>query len=865
MSPWVRLVVGVATLKCVAAIAVAMVSGGQSQTPLPFSPYQYGLLVLAFAAPGIALIAARTSDLRAVWLGCILVLTAAPFAGTLLGCCAPPAGPAMTAVFGVLRPMPVEPLLPVFLWLFARHFPDEPASRLVDRTSRLATIGSLALAVVLIAANVSQIVWPATGSPSTGMREALSNQTVTSLYWPLIIVPSLPALGFLIWKTWTARPAERRRVNVFVTGVLIGFAPVSVSVLLEAMSPAYARFANGPAGTWTAEVVFLSLAAMPFVTAYSVMVDRVVEIRLVIRFALQYLLAKYSLLAVMALPLAGIAVYLYRRRDETLLNLASGSGLQLLVMAVIAVAVMLRMRTRTLTALDRRFFREQYDARTILNELAERCRKAGTLDELVTLVCREIDRALHIDYVTMLLATPDGTVLRSPDGRIRPLSRSSGLAVLAQGDTTSLLVDLETADSTLRRLPEEERNWLADSGFSLLVPLNATDGSLHGLIGLGRKLSETPYSREDRQLLEAIGGSVSLRVENRMLRESGATTPKPGRVAVMPWLAQDDGRPAVECEACGRVFPRETNLCDCGGELEPALVPFVLSGKFQFDRRLGRGGMGVVYRAHDLDLGRHVAIKTLPHVGPEDAARLRREARAMASVHHENLAIIFGAESWLGTPLLVVELLTGGTLSAQLRKGPLPWRRALEIGIALSRGVEHLHRAGVLHCDIKPSNIGFTREETPKLLDFGLATMLRDRVAAGGTTTRSGRFGDALIATLTPTETGRVGFGGTPLYMSPEAIDGAAPQPAFDVWSLCVVLFEAIAGSPPFDGATVPAIVAAVKYGHPADIRAHGVDCPDNLVAFFSRVLSNRSADRPANAAQLAVELIRLRDETGLE
>ena len=104
-----------------------------------------------------------------------------------------------------------------------------------------------------------------------------------------------------------------------------------------------------------AEVVFLSLAAMPFVTAYSVMVDRVVEIRLVIRSALQYLLAKYSLLAVMALPLAGIVVYLYRRRDETLLNLASGSGLQLLVMAVIAVAVMLRMRTRTLTALDRRF------------------------------------------------------------------------------------------------------------------------------------------------------------------------------------------------------------------------------------------------------------------------------------------------------------------------------------------------------------------------------------------------------------------------------------------------------------------------------------------------------------------------------
>ena len=286
MSVWVRLVVAVATLKCVAAIAVAMVSGGQSQTPLPFSPYQYGLLVLAFAAPGIALIAARTRDLRAVWLGCILVLTAAPFAGTLLSCCAPPAGPAMPAVFDVLRRMPVEPLLPVFLWLFARHFPDEPASRLADRLSRLATIGSLALAVILIVANISLIIWPVTGTPLPGLRAPLSNETVTSLYWPLIIIASLPALGFLIWKTWTARPADRRRVNVFVAGLLIGFAPVSVSVLLEAMSPAYARFSNGPAATRIAEVIFLSLAAMPFVTAYSVMVDRVVEIRLVIRSAL---------------------------------------------------------------------------------------------------------------------------------------------------------------------------------------------------------------------------------------------------------------------------------------------------------------------------------------------------------------------------------------------------------------------------------------------------------------------------------------------------------------------------------------------------------------------------------------------------
>ncbi|HYN06352.1 MAG TPA: protein kinase [Vicinamibacterales bacterium] len=866
MSVWVRLVVAVAMLKCVAAIGVAVVSDGYSSTPLLYSPYQYGLLVLAFGATGAALIAARTGDRRAVWLGCILVLTAAPFAGVLLSCCATATiHPALTKAADLLGRTPLDPLLPVFFWLFVRHFPDEPAPLAGVRTPRIATLVLLALAVLLIVSNLSEFVWPIRPGPLNDVRAHVSRQSVDSLYWPIIIAASLPSLGFLVWKAWTARLADRRRVHVFVAGLLLGFAPIFIEILLEALSPSYARFATGPAGTWIAELVFLSLLAVPLVTAYSVLVDRVVEIRLVIRSALQYALAKYSLLLLMALPLAGIVRYLYAHRDETLLHLVSGSGLPLLVAGVVAAGVMLRMRSRALTALDRRFFREEYDARSILNELADRCRKATTIDELVSLVCRDVDRALHVDYVTMLLATSDGTVLRSPDGRIRPLSRSSGLALLAQGDSTSLLVDLETADSTLRRLPEEERNWLADSGFHLLVPLNASDGSLHGLIGLGQKLSELPYSREDRQVLEAIGASVSLTVENRRLRESGATTPKAGRHAVLPWLAADDGRPAVECEACGRVYPPETSVCDCGSALESALVPFVLGNKFQLDRRLGRGGMGVVYRALDMDLGRHVAIKTLPHVGPEDAARLRREARAMASVQHENLAVIFGAETWLGTPLLVVELLAGGTLAALLRRGPIPWPRALEIGIALSRGVEHLHRAGVLHCDIKPSNIGFTREEVPKLLDFGLATMLRDRRTGGSTTTRSGRLGDRLIGSITPGGTERSGFGGTPLYMSPEAIDGASPQTAFDVWSLSVVMFEAIAGAPPFDGATVAAIAAAVQHGHVPDIRARAPACPEAVATFFNRALSHRPGNRPPTATHLGNELTRLRDGARLE
>jgi hypothetical protein len=856
MTWWVRLAFGVAALKSVGAIAVAVASGNSTPAPLPYSPYQYAILVLAFGATGSLLIVARTRDQRAVWLGCILMVTAAPFAETLLGYCAP-STPVLAGLTFLLERIPVAPLLPVFLWLFVRDFPDVTPARAGIRWPRIAMLVSLALAILLIVSNLSELVWPlpAGGSMAGSLRPFLSRQSLFSYYWPIINATSLPSLAYLAWKTRFTTPGDRRRVRIFVVGLLVGFVPISIDLLLRVTIPSYDRLYENWT-VWSEQLIFLSLVAVPLVTSYSVLVDRVVELRLVIRSALQYALARYTLLALIFLPLVGTAWYVYRHRGETVLTLLSGLGPLMLLATVMAAGLILQMRHRALNALDKQFFREQYDARRILSDLADRCRKATTSDELVALVCREVDRALHLDYVTVLLATPDGSMFRSPDDRIRALSRSSGLALLVKGGTTPLVVDLESPDSTLRRLPEEERVWLGDSGFGLLVPLAAADGSLQGLLGLGHKRSELPFSREDRLLLEAIGTSVALTVENRRLRES-ATSARHASQSASPRTAHraDDGRPARECETCGRVYPPDNAVCDCGTALDASLVPYVLAGKFQFDRRLGRGGMGVVYRAVDLDLGRHVAIKTLPHVGPEGASRLRREAKAMAAVQHESLAVIFGAETWLGTPMLVVELLGGGTLAARLLKGPLPVQRALDISIALTRGIEHLHDAGVLHCDIKPSNIGFTRDETPKLLDFGLATILREGLESGASTTRSGSAADRFRAAAPLWHA----FAGTPLYMSPEAMEGQAPSAAFDLWSLTVVLFESIAGVPPFRGATVAAIADAVMRGDGPDVRALGAECPPAVAAVIARGLSRRINDRPPTATHLATELKKLR------
>ena len=124
-------------------------------------------------------------------------------------------------------------------------------------------------------------------------------------------------------------------------------------------------------------------------------------------------------------------------------------------------------------------------------------------------------------------------------------------------------------------------------------------------------------------------------------------------------------------------------------------------------KKVGAEGMGIVYRAVDLTLRRPVAIKALPRMSPVASLRLRREARAIAAVNHPNLAMIFGAQTWKGTPMLVFEFLEGGSLRDLLKRGQLPYAEALQLGITLADVLDHIHGAGIW--------------QLPKLMDFGLA------------------------------------------------------------------------------------------------------------------------------------------------
>jgi hypothetical protein len=468
----------------------------------------------------------------------------------------------------------------------------------------------------------------------------------------------------------------------------------------------------------------------------------------------------------------------------------------------------------------------------------------------------------------VLVLDRSGTSLVSSAARVPPLDPSSALAVLIRGNPAPLDVRTDDRDSPLNRLPAGQREWLAATGARLLVPLLESGGDLIGLLALGCKRSELPFSRDDRSLLSAIGVSGALALENHLLR----TSPSPRALTLSPAVqplprdAGDGGQEAaVECRRCGFVYPRGARAClSCGGSLADAPVPHLLTGKFRIERRIGTGGMGVVYRAVDLTLGRDVAIKTLPSLSGEHSARLKREARSMAAVSHPNLAVVFGVETWHDTPMLICELLAGGTLADRIRSGPLTPLATVDLGIVLAGVLAHTHAAGILHRDVKPSNIGFTADGTPKLLDFGLARII-DRPSPGidGDALTTARADPAVPRPSEPVDSASKSGAlvGTPLYLSPEALRGAAPDVGVDLWALAVVIYEAVAGRNPLSAPTIFGTLDRISRGAVPDIRGICPFCPESMAAFTRDALSANREQRPATADEMRLRLIDVRKQ----
>jgi len=278
-----------------------------------------------------------------------------------------------------------------------------------------------------------------------------------------------------------------------------------------------------------------------------------------------------------------------------------------------------------------------------------------------------------------------------------------------------------------------------------------------------------------------------------------------------------------------------------------AAVPLTAGSRlaqYEILEAIGAGGMGEVYRARDLRLGRDVAIKVLPAHLTNDAdmrARFELEARAVAAISHPNIMAIHELAIVDDRPLAVVELLEGESLRARLANGPLPWRDAVQIGARLADGLGAAHGKGIVHRDLKPENIFLTLDGRPKILDFGLA---RSEPAADPMGT---------IATYAPTQPGRLL--GTVGYMAPEQVRGEAVTPATDIFALGCTLAEMLTGERPFVRPTAAAAIAAVVHDPAPSVLASGREMPPRLAEIVGHCLEKNPAARFGCARDVAAAL----------
>jgi len=272
-------------------------------------------------------------------------------------------------------------------------------------------------------------------------------------------------------------------------------------------------------------------------------------------------------------------------------------------------------------------------------------------------------------------------------------------------------------------------------------------------------------------------------------------------------------------------------------------------GRYRIVERLGTGGMGVVYRAEDLELHRPVALKFLPTelaADDERRARFLREARVAAALNHPNTCTVYEVGEHQAHPFIAMELIEGETLAARLSRSDRPTlREILDVAIQLAEGLAEAHSRQIVHRDLKPQNVMVTRSGRVKILDFGLAKPLQT-VRTGGMLTTS---------ELISADLGHTTIVGTCSYMSPEQALGRRVDQRSDIFAFGILLYELIAGDRPFQGETTTEILAKVIEAEPASLSSVAPAAPSDLVTIVRRCLQKRPEGRYADTRELVADL----------
>jgi hypothetical protein len=293
-----------------------------------------------------------------------------------------------------------------------------------------------------------------------------------------------------------------------------------------------------------------------------------------------------------------------------------------------------------------------------------------------------------------------------------------------------------------------------------------------------------------------------------------------------------DARPAPEAGTATVTIPPGKGRPRDGATPPPAIPGYEIEGV------LGRGGMGVVYKARHLALKRVVALKMIlagGHAGAHELARFRTEAEAVARLQHPNIVAIHEVGQADGHPFCALEFVEGGSLAGKIAGGPMPPREAARLAEALARAMQLAHSRNVVHRDLKPANVLLTADGTPKITDFGLARQMDSDSGA--------------------TQAGAVM--GTPSYMAPEQASGRAHEagPAADTYALGAILYDCLTGRPPFKGKTLVETLDQVRNQDPAPPSRLRPGVPFDLETICLKCLRKEPESRYASAAELADDL----------
>jgi tRNA A-37 threonylcarbamoyl transferase component Bud32 len=623
---------------------------------------------------------------------------------------------------------------------------------------------------------------------------------------------------------------ERRRVRVLVLGTVVAALEYLLVGIMQELFPGFAStFFSTPAFTVG---YYIALLLIPISFAYALLRYRLFDIRLIVRQGLQYALARGFVLSAVPLLAVPLLLDLWLHADQSLAAIMRERGW---VYAGLAGLTLLAytQRRKWLDSIDRRFFRDRYDAQGLLRDVVQGIRVARNIEQEAPRVVARIEAALHLEFAALLVRDAHEPAFRpvaaAPTGYELPtFPAESKLMALLRVLGKPLEVPHSDSSWLQQKLPREETEFLRRARIDVLVPVETSGEHGEAVLVLGAKRSEEPYSSEDQDLLSAIAASLAI------LLEKPPATVEPRRDLFQ------------ECPECGACYDTGVTRCpqDSTGLL-PVAMSRLLGGRYRLQRRLGRGGMATVYEASDLALERQVAVKMIRDdlLASADAAeRFRREARAAAAFAHPNVVTVYDFGLTAGDrAFLVMELLRGVTLRGEIRKEMrLTAPRTLAILRGVCAAIEAAHARDLVHRDLKPENIFLAcgdSQEVPKVLDFGVARLVRN-------TTQE---------TTVDTDTGMLL--GTLRYMSPEQLRGEFARPAWDLWALAVVAYEMLTGAHPFAGESSIELLRAIVASEAISLAVHLPAAPKSWQGFFDRAFACDAALRPRSAKLFLDEL----------